>query len=358
MKKSLILLFISGFFATCGDKLSSDDHRISIQWEAPALSYGNMQVVPLASESSVLIGKHPCYITHITDYFIVADADKVILFDKQGNVSATIAARGRGPQEAFDLRFTTVTDSTVLISDIARKRMLEFDFDGIFRRVWLNERPFHNFTWFADAFLLDNQTGMHHDDCVLPVCNAEGEIIRTPAIPIVGKRLNWPSAFFLAPQGCYYLPALQNDLYLVDRNYETQIAYSFDFGKHTVDPETCERYAEMENRFVAFDDYLRSNDKIAFITFARTDKWLQLGFTIGGEKRYNWFYNLTNKRQYLVPITAAGTSPWNHPVIGAEDDRFIVKVEAADYRRWPDCAVEGLAEDANPVLLLCAPQED
>ena len=68
--------------------------------------------------------------------------------------------------------------------------------------------------------------------------------------------------------------------------------------------------------------------------------------------------NRETGRQYLVPITADGTSPWNHPVIGAEDDSFIVKVEAADYRRWPDCAVEGLAEDANPVLLLCAPQED
>ena len=49
--------------------------------------------------------------------------------------------------------------------------------------------------------------------------------------------------------------------------------------------------------------------------------------------------NRETGRQYLVPITADGTSPWNHPVIGAEDDRFIVKVEAADYRRWPDCAI-------------------
>lgn len=358
MKKSLLLLFTSVLFATCGDNRSSDDHRISIQWEAPALSYDNMQVVPLASESTALIGKRPCYITHITDYFIVADADKVILFDRQGNVSTVIAARGRGPQEAFDLRFTTVTDTTVLISDIARKRMLEFGSDGAFRRAWPTERPFHNFTWFADALLLDNQTGMHHDVCVLPVCNAEGEIIRTPAIPIVGKQLNWPSAFFHAPQGCYYLPALQNDLYLIDRNHDVQIAYTFDFGKHAVDPEACERYAEMENRFVAFDEYLRSNDKIAFVTFARTDEWLQLGFSIGKKRRYNWFYNLADKTQYLVPITPDGTSPWNHPVIGARGDRFIVKVEAADYRRWPDCAVEGLADDSNPVLLLCTPQKD
>ena len=355
------ILHLAALFAlwSCCNNTDSPEGTIPIRWDSPAsLSHSDLHIVPLATDSTSLIGLRSCFITHLPDRYIVADDDKIICFDKTGKIQSVIAARGRGPQEAYDMRHIAATDSTILVADLGRRRTLEFGFDGIFRRVWLNERPFHNFTWFADAFLLDNQTGMHHDDCVLPVCNAEGEIIRTPQIPIVGKRLNWPSAFFLAPQGCYYLPALQNDLYLVDRNYETQIAYSFDFGKHTADPETCERYAEMENRFVAFDDYLRSNDKIAFITFSRTDKWLQLGFTIGGKKRYNWFYNLTNKRQYLVPITADGTSPWNHPVIGAEDDRFIVKVEAADYRRWPDCAVEGLTEDSNPVLLLCSPQED
>lgn len=359
MKRFILLLAALFALWSCCNNTDSPEGTIPIRWDSPAsLSHSDLHIVPLATDSTSLIGLRSCFITHLPDRYIVADDDKIICFDKTGKTQSVIAARGQGPQEAYDMRHIAATDSTILVADLGRRRTLEFGFDGVFRRAWPTERPFHNFTWFADAFLLDNQTGMHHDDCVLPVCNAKGEIIRTPQIPIVGKRLNWPSAFFLAPQGCYYLPALQNDLYLVDRNYETQIAYSFDFGKHIADPETCERYAEMENRFVAFDDYLRSNDKIAFITFSRTDKWLQLGFTIGGKKRYNWFYNLTNKRQYLVPITADGTSPWNHPVIGAEDDRFIVKVEAADYRRWPDCAVEGLTEDSNPVLLLCSPQED
>lgn len=358
MKKIWFYLCLPLGLTGCCDNIAPENVPITIHWEAPSvLRSTKVQAVPLETDSAALIGHRTNYITHLSEYYIVGDDDKIVLFDQQGRIKTIIDARGRGPQEAYDMLHIAATDSTLLVADLGRRRMLEFGFDGMLRRAWPTERPFHNFTWFADALLLDNQTGMHHDDCVLPVCNAEGEIIRTPPIPIVGKQLNWPSAFCHTPQGCYYLPALQNDLYLIDRNHDAKIAYTFDFGRHGIDPEVCERYAKMENLFIEFDGYLRQNDKIAFVTFARTDKWLQLGFSIGKKRRYNWFCNLADKTQYLIPITAEGTSPWNHPVIGAKGDRFIVRVEAADYRRWPDCAVEGLDDDSNPVLLLCTPQE-
>lgn len=358
--KNRFFLFFLPFCCLIGcDTADQTRGTISIQWNAPTkLACSQLRVIPLQTDSSALIGAYPRYIMHRPESYFVADDDKIICFDKNGKIQSVIAARGRGPQEAYDMSHFTATDSTLLVADLGHKRMLEFDLGGTLRHAWPTERYFHHFVWFSGAILLNNQTGDHHDDCVLPVCDVEGKIIHTPQIPIVGKKLNWPPAFFLSKEGCYYFPALQNDIYLIDRNYKTLIAYSFDFGVHGLSPDICEQYAQRQNLFIAFADYLRKNDKIAFITFAKTDRWLQLGFYLGGEKPYNWFMNRETGRQYLVPITADGTSPWNHPVIGAEDDRFIVKVEAADYRRWPDCAVEGLAEDANPVLLLCAPQED
>ncbi len=359
MKRFILLLAALFALWSCCNNTDSPEGTIPIRWDSPAsLSHSDLHIVPLATDSTSLIGLRSCFITHLPDRYIVADDDKIICFDKTGKIQSVIAARGRGPQEAYDMRHIAATDSTILVADLGRRRTLEFGFDGVFRRAWPTERPFHNFTWFADAFLLDNQTGMHHDDCVLPVCNAEGEIIRTPQIPIVGKGLFWESSFFCDRSGCYHIPSHQNRVYLINRDFEAEIAYTFDFGNHGVAPEVCEKYAAMENPFLPFDEYLRSNDKIFFLQFYQTAKWLHLSFARGRTDRFNWFMNRETGRQYLVPITADGTSPWNHPVIGAEDDRFIVKVEAADYRRWPDCAVEGLTEDSNPVLLLCSPQED
>lgn len=284
------------------DTVDQTTGTISIQWNAPTkLACSQLRVIPLQTDSSALIGAYPRYIIHRPESYFVADDDKIICFDKNGKIQSVIAARGRGPQEAYDMSHFTATDSTLLVADLGHKRMLEFDLGGTLRHAWPTERYFHHFVWFSGAILLNNQTGDHHDDCVLPVCDVEGKIIHTPQIPIVGKKLNWPPAFFLSKEGCYYFPALQNDIYLIDRNYKTQIAYSFDFGVHGLSPDICEQYAQRQNLFIAFADYLRKNDKIAFITFAKTDRWLQLGFYLGGEKPYNWFMNRETGRQYLGP---------------------------------------------------------
>lgn len=332
------------------------DEPIRVDWKAPSgLSYADLQAVALETRADALVDVSSRFFCHNPDYYVVTSNRSIMLFDRSGRLKTTITAQGRGPEEAYDLRHIAVAGSRLLVSDLGRRRMLEYGFDGRFRRVWPLERSLHNFTWLNGRIILDNQTADNDPECGIIVCDESGKTLRPLKVPIVGKKLGSGLPFFMDGRDCYYMAPYHSSVYRIDPESNLTVACRFDFGNRAIPKEVADRFAEMQDPFMPFLDYLVAEKKLHFVRFFQTAEWLHLGMACG-DRSYNWFCNKGSGRQYLIPCDGDDPSPWRCEVVGVEGGRFVVKVEAVDYRTWPGCALK-LRDDDNPVLLLCRPHE-
>jgi hypothetical protein len=306
-------------------------------------------VIPLGITDDALIGQN--YVFSVTSlYYMVGDPHKIIVFSKQGKVENVINPIGNGPTEVANTS-SFYADTSVMIMDIGKKQIREFDFKGHFLKSRPVENVHFNFACFNGFYLFDNQAHAPAQGNVLSIADRKGKIVKD-IIPIIAEGVSYgKDKFQIFKDYALYLPTMSNIIYKIDKSNNLSIAYQLDFGKYWQDAKTCDKVAADSNGD-AFSlwKYLVSHDKIGFLRFFDTQEWLFLNFE-KQDKRYNLYYNKANKKQYLIECD--GSSAAAGDIIGVENDKFIAALYADDYLNSTAVPkLDKLREDDNPVILI------
>jgi hypothetical protein len=286
-------------------------------------------VIPLETTKDALIGQN--YTFRITSsQYIVGDRHKIIGFSKQGKVKNIISPLGNGPGEVTYIDQIYANDTSMMIMDIGKKRIMEFDYNGQFIMPHpIDDIIHHIFACFNGFYLFDNQSQATAKGNVLSIVNREGKIVKD-TIPVIAEGTGYgKNKFQIFKDYALYLPTMSNIIYKIDKLINVSPAYQLDFGTYWLDIKTSNKVAANSNGDpFALWKYLANHNKIGFLNFFDTPEWLFLNFE-KQDKRYNWYYNKANKKQYLIECNGKSVAACD--IIGVENNKFIAGLHADDY---------------------------
>jgi hypothetical protein len=350
MKRNISYILISFLFIAGCSTQSEKIDVISVNLSKTTYPVCVVEnVIPLETSDDVLIDKN--YTIQITSqHYIVGDRYKIIVFSKQGKSKTIISPLGSGPNEMAYIDFFYAGDTSLMIMD-AKKRIMEFDFNNRFLKSHPVNDRYHIFACFNDFYLFDNQTPSTAKGNVLSIADKTGKIIKD-TISVIAEGVNYgQNKFQIFKNYALYLPTMSNTIYKIDKSVNVFPAYRLDFGKYWQDAKTCNKVvANSGGDAFALWKYLAKYDRIGFLRFFDTQEWLFLNFE-KQDKRYNWYYNKTNKKQYLIECDGSSVAACN--IIGVENNKFIAVLEAADYLNSTVVPkLDNLPEDNNPVFVI------
>jgi hypothetical protein len=309
------------------------------------------KVTHLSSRNDALLGRF--YRLKITSqYYVAGDRSKIIVYTKEGDIHSVINALGGGPQEVPDMSFFHADDSSVMVMNMWKNCILEFDYDGHFLKTTELKAGSAHFIRYKDGYLFDFQ--QHGTDAgnILLFSDMNGESVKD-TIPIIGRGISYGSNKFQVSEdgGVLFLPSFSNTIYKIDGK-DVSPFYSFDFGSHWAGREECDKFVDdPSGDAFALWKYLKSKDKIGFLRFVDTHDQLILNFE-KQEKRYNWFYNKTTGNQYLVEYEEnKAKSLLEYYVIGNEGNEFVTLIPAAEYFQLPGLPKLTISDEDDLVLV-------
>ncbi|MDR0724863.1 MAG: 6-bladed beta-propeller [Prevotellaceae bacterium] len=286
-------------------------------------------VIPLETTNDALIDRN--YTFHVTSsQYIVGDRHKIIGFSKQGKVKNIISPLGDGPNELTYINQFYADDASLMIMDIGKKRIMEFDYNGQFIMPHpVDDIIHHIFACFNGFYLFDNQSQATAEGNVLSIVDREGKIVKD-TIPVIAEGISYGrNKFQIFKDYALYLPTMNNIIYKIDKSANVSGAYQLDFGAYWLDMETSNKVVANSNgNAFALWKYIANHNKIGFLNFFDTQKWLFLNFE-KQDKRYNWYYNKASKKQYLIECN--GKSVAASDIIGVENNKFIAGFQPDDY---------------------------
>ncbi|MDR0602778.1 MAG: 6-bladed beta-propeller [Bacteroidales bacterium] len=350
MKRNIVCILISLLFtAGCSAQPEKTD-VISVnlsKMNSPVCVIEN--VIPLETTNDVLVGKNYTIQT-TSQYYIVGDHHKIIVFSKQGQSKTVLSPLGNGPNELAYIDFYYAGDTSIMIMDI-KNRIMEFDYNGRFLKSHPVNALYRIFACFNDFYLFDNQTPSTAKGNVLSIAGRTGKIIKD-TIPVIAEGVNYGrNKFQIFKNYALYLPTMSNIIYKIDKSANVFPAYQLDFGKYWQDAKTCNRViADSKGDAFALWKYLAKYDRIGFLSYFDTREWLFLNFE-KRDRRYNWYYNKESKKQYLLECDGSSVAALD--IIGVENNKFIAVLEAADYlNSTVTPKLDNLPEDNNPVFVI------
>jgi hypothetical protein len=285
-------------------------------------------VIPLETTDEALIGRNNSFTASSRNY-VVGDGSKIIVYSKQGKVKGIISPVGNGPDELAYIHDFYATDTSIMIMDAGKKRIMEFDFNSRFVASYPVDDVHHTFACFKGFYLFDNQAPASEKGNVLSIADRTGKIVRD-TVTVIAEGISYGrNKFQIFEDYALYLPTASNIIYKIDKSANVSSACQLDFGEYWLDAEICSRIvADSKGDAFALWKYLANHDKIGFLNFFDTREWLFLNFE-KQSKRYNWYYNKANKEQYLIECDGSSAPACN--IVGVENKKFIAALEADDY---------------------------
>jgi hypothetical protein len=243
-------------------------------------------------------------------------------------------------------------DHSIMVMDMWKNRILEFDFSGQFLEIRKLNTSHANFVRLRDGYLFDFQQKGTDAENVLIFADINGTTIKD-TIKIIGKGISYGSSKFQVKENDHvlFLPSFSNTIYKIEKNNVSSL-YSFDFGSHWADREECDKFVNHHSGDpFALWGYLKTNDKIGFLRYTDTSNWIVLNFE-KQEKNYNWFYNKTTEKQYMVEYKEEmANSLLEHYVMGSEEDEFVTLIPAFEYSQLTGLPELIVSEEDNPILI-------
>jgi hypothetical protein len=348
-KNIYILIFF--LFIGCSQSQREEADIIFVDLSITShIACGIESIIPLETTDDALIARNYTFST-TSSHYIVGDRYKIIVFSKQGKVKNIISPLGNGPNELVYINCFYAGDMSLMIMDIGKKRIMEFDYNGelITPHTMMNNH--HHFAYFNGLYLLDNQFQATSKGNVLSIANREGKIVKD-TIPIVVEGVGYGrNKFQIFKDSALYLPTMSNIIYKIDKAANVSPAYRLDFGTYWLDVKTSNKIAanSMDDAFALWK-YLANHNKIGFLNFFDTQEWLFLNFE-KQDKRYNWYYNKTSKKQYLIECDRKSVAAYD--IVGVENNKFIAILQADDYLNSTAVPkLDNLSFDDNPVIVI------
>jgi hypothetical protein len=340
-------------FATagCASRQQPNDGVITVDFSSNnQLKTTIKNVIPLETTDDALVGQNYTF-QATSKYFIFGDRQKIVVFTKEGKINGIINARGNGPRETPYLDFFYADDSSVLIMAEGKQQLLEFDFSGNFITAHQIDGIHHLFARFNEFYLFDEQASATENGNVLLIVDTVGRCI-TESIPIIAKGVSYGrDKFQVFNDYSLYLPTMSNTIYKIDKSGASSPAYRFDFGNKWLDGKMCDKIAENSGGDAfALWKYLKTNDKIGFLRFFDTKDWLFLNFE-RQDRNYNWYYNKSDKNQYISPVSTDGMRTECLNIAGVDKNSFIAVTDAGSYMSsgLPHLTI---SENDNPVIVI------
>ncbi|MDR1129953.1 MAG: 6-bladed beta-propeller [Prevotellaceae bacterium] len=150
---------------------------------------------PKSQETDIIIvnlnktGSIACVIENVIP-LETTDGSKIIAFSKQGKVKGIISPIGNGPDELAYIHDFYATDTSVMIMDAGKKRIMEFDFNSRFVASHPVDDVHHTFACFNGFYLFDNQAPASEKGNVLSIADRTGKIVRD-TVPVIAEGVSY-----------------------------------------------------------------------------------------------------------------------------------------------------------------------
>lgn len=221
------------------------------------LVYDNILEIDLGDElfRNLFVKAHSEKLLYLTDYSKI-----LIINTERGSVENVINRRGRGPGEYMFPSSIVTTDSSVVLTDIVQRRIIEYVTD---MNICKNTIPTNNIAavvpidkenWAVSYINTPERTSS------LSIYSKDGKLVRESVIK--NNYVESPNirTDYLAKykSDVYYMPAYSDTLYIVDSSIDTPV-YVFHSGKYKM---PMENYASLDVFYEHFNDYIQNIDYV------------------------------------------------------------------------------------------------
>ncbi|GHT27641.1 hypothetical protein AGMMS49574_00470 [Bacteroidia bacterium] len=318
--------------------------------EAPSIDINH--VIPLSIQDNALISSH--YRLCITSkYYIIGEIKKIVVFTKEGKIYSVIDAIGNGPGEVHEFSHFWADDESILIMNVGKKQILEFDFTGRYVKTTELSHMYGNFARFNSIYLFDDQVNMVGSDSILVIADKEMHMIRQE-IQAIAKGYNYgDNSFQITKEYALYLPSFNNTIYKINKIGVVIPYYTFNFGSYWASMEDINRVVEVPSKDSSILlKYFKQNDKVSFLKYIDSPDWIILNF----EKQnyiFNWFFNKNREQQYVVKFSNNEelNSLLQYNIVGTEGGLFIALVSAFNYQNIEGLPKINISDEDNPILV-------
>ena len=285
------------------------------------LAYNNILETDLEDEffRNLFVKAHSEKRLYLTDY------SKILIVNiESGAVENIVNRRGRGPGEYMFPSSIAATDSSVVLTDVVQRRIIEYVTD---MSICKNTIPTND---IAAVVPIDKENWAvsyintpERKSC-LSIYSKDGKLVRESVIK--NNYVESPNirTDYLAKykSDVYYMPAYSDTLYIVDSSIDTPI-YVFHRGKYKM---PMENYASLDVFHEHFNDYIQNldyliSDDIIYVTYNynsnryydiyRNDGVLLYHYKVPQESLNKGFpYTLNGTTLYLWPKYVVGNKSY------------------------------------------------
>lgn len=273
---------------------------------------------PIGHIDKLIVNKKNIYILD------QSKAKSVFIYDRNGRLLHVIDYHGRGPGEFSSLQSFDIDKKTgnILIMDASSKKIITYSPKG----EYIKEIKYD---FFSTNFILDNEnniimdtgnTSDHENSYYLKKINQNGELLSSyfPSNPsTAGITFNPRNSFQLYKNNIFFLPALSNNIYLLD-DEEPILTYQIDFGKDWPSDNFLER---MKNTHpLTIRKLMFENGNVCFFNFIQTEDVLHADFYKG--EQYSFYLNKKSGKSLLIPMP---DDSFSFPLTTYEDEFVCAK---------------------------------
>lgn len=383
MKSYLLeILCIVLFLSSCHSSKKENDlneKKIEIKInEASKIHFSNIfeqvNYIPLETTDSSLIGTVERL--RIFDNKVCLLSDKsLLLFNKQsGNVELQLSKLGSAPEDYKSLYDVYIDNEMgeIELLDMNGKKIQKYNMHGQYKSSL--SLPFMSFSftktgksdyWFYNNNLISDQTKskvIHYD-------SKERKILEE-YFPIDSSLSNFffvveGNNFVNKKDGIFFFSCPSQNIYLIDNKLSPQVAYTFDFGKHSI-PE--EFFKHNFSDIMEFSIEANKREYVYFVNnFALNKEYIMLSFLL--DKKCFWsIHNTSNSINIAGNILEDDINTLSHinidnlnTLITMDEEAlyFLISSEqfinmCKDNKEFQKILINNnIIEESNPILVKC-----
>ena len=211
---------------------------------------GELEYVVLETNSNILF-REIRFIDISSEYIVVGDGERCILFDRRGRYIRNIGSRGKGPGEYTHMSQIKLLDSRIYIPDPTTNKINIYSSSGEFiddiktPGGFSNSIYSHNWKLLTDTtFFIQIPNNSGNEEYRIALINDAGEILKgypntkfyTPHNPAAYRSYNIQAYYYNRNDRIYFMESRIDTIWQVGEKY-LEPAYSINRGKYGFPPE-------------------------------------------------------------------------------------------------------------------------
>ena len=250
MKKLLLLVICSAILAC--ENSSQRDGRVAMPLDGKQgfttieNVVSKVLVLPLVATEDVVLSSDSIVKCN-DDYIVVIDrlhSGKIYIFGRDGHHRATIAAKGRGPNEYLDMASVQLLDDSIMVYSYHKQAVLYYDYNGKFvgselleykpYNLYKTDTGYWGYVGFGSGQMMERVVKMDSRGAIID------KYLPTEAKIFSMTEIN--DIFIEREEGMLVRESLMNEISIVGESGASSYM-RFDFGKYTI-PQQYYEYAD------------------------------------------------------------------------------------------------------------------